>query len=95
MKKGNKFFKVANRFAVPTLIALMLVSAVTLFWGLGVLPNMAKTKKFDFFGRFIIYRSNGTLPEILGNILAYGVLVAGIVLMILVLVKVLIWEWHT
>lgn len=88
MKKGNKFFKVANRFAVPTLIALMLVSAVTIFWGLGVLPNMAKTKKFDFFGRFIIYRSNGTLPEILGNILAYGVLVAGIVLMILVLVKV-------
>lgn len=88
MKKGNKFFKVASRFAVPTLIALMLVSAATIFWGLGVLPNMAKTKKFNFFGRFIMYYNNGTLPEILGNILAYGVLVAGIVLMILVLVKV-------
>lgn len=88
MKKGNKFFKVASRFAVPTLIALMLVSAVTIFWGLGVLPNIAKTKKFNFFGRFIMYYNNGTLPEILGNILAYGVLIAGIVLMILVLKKV-------
>ena len=88
MKKGNKFFKVANRFAVPTLIALMLVSAVTIFWGLGVLPNMAKTKKFNFFGRLIMYYNNGTLPEILGNILAYGAIVAGIVLMILVLKKV-------
>ena len=88
MKKGNKFFKVASRFAVPTLIALMLVSAVTIFWGLGVLPNIDKTKKFSFFGRFIMYYNNGTLPEILGNILAYGALVAGIVLMILVLKKV-------
>jgi hypothetical protein len=63
MKKGNKFFKVASRFAVPTLIALMLVSAATIFWGLGVLPNMAKTKKFNFFGRFIMYYNNGTLPD--------------------------------
>ena len=89
MKKGNKFFKVANRFSIPTLLALIFVSAATLLWGVGVLPNIAKAKQFkSFFGRFILIQNNGTLPEILGNIVAYSVIAAGIVLMILVLAKV-------
>ena len=92
MKKGNKFFKVAGNFAIPTLVLLILVAVGTIIKANTVITADPVFKKFPgFFSTMFFDYSRGSinvLNQSIGNFFVFALFLAAIIFFVLVLVKV-------
>ena len=94
MRKENRFVKIASKFAVPTLIMLIVVSIGTIF-ALYSSQQLAATHfpgPFATLFDYSLYPSSEhpayALGQILNNIIAYFFILSGVVIFILALVLV-------
>ena len=92
MKKGNKFFKVAGIFAIPTLVLLILVAVGTIIKANTVITGNAAFRRFPgFFSTMFFDYSRGSvqvLNQSIGNFFVYLLFAAALIFFILALVKI-------
>ena len=92
MKRGNRFFKTAGTFAIPTLVLLILVAVGTIIKANTVITGDPTFKRFPgFFSTMFFDYSRGSvnvLNQSIGNFFVFALFAAALIFFILVLVKV-------